>query len=104
MKLIPEGKIVYSSNRDGVNKIYSSDVDGSGEIKLTDKAVSGFGIDGEKVFFTVNLDFVTKEIWQTNLNGDDAIKANVITTWENKENRYVQKNIDFDAMKNYYYY
>jgi hypothetical protein len=65
-------KLYYVKDED--NTLYSSALDGSGEMKLSDHAVSWFdSIDGN-IFYTTKKQTNQFELYQVNLNGDDPLE------------------------------
>jgi Tol biopolymer transport system component len=75
------GKIAFTSDRDGDSEIYSMNFDGTGVVKLTDNVandyVPTFSPDGTKIVFTSDRDitcFLCDEIYTMNADGTGVVR------------------------------
>lgn len=68
---ISDNKLYYVKDED--NMLYSSALDGTGEMKLSDHAVSWFDSIAGKVFYTTEKDTNRFELYQAEPNGKDPL-------------------------------
>ncbi|MDQ3803543.1 MAG: LpqB family beta-propeller domain-containing protein [Acidobacteriota bacterium] len=73
----PNGKIAFSSNRDGNHEIYSMNADGTNQVRLTNNAAGDiepdWSPDGTRIAFTSNRDG-NREIYVINADGSNQVR------------------------------
>jgi len=90
--LVREGSIFYTSNRDGDNRIYVSNLDGSEEMKIDSKKISpNHEIEkiGDDVYFIVEekiKDKETEQVYKANLNNGNVEKISKKNYDDNNNN------------------
>lgn len=90
-KIKIEGKIIFSSDRDGDNEIYIMNADGSEPVNLTNNNVDDYILlttpisnDGKKIAFQSDIE-KSSDVYVMNLDGSDVINSmeNTDVYWDN---------------------
>ena len=107
LELVPEGKIVYISDRDGKNAIYTSNYDGSGEVKIysSKTQISILKQVTDAIYFTSNqdkvgTDFYSQDLYKVNYDGSKLTKLTTLNgSTHDSYNFDIQEEVDLKAKK-----
>ena len=108
LELVPEGNLVYTSNRDGKDAIYVSNYDGTGEKKIytTKGSIGKLQLFEENIYFVSNQDQVkigynfVDQVYKINYDGSGFAKvSNLVGGYTTNEKTETSEYLDLASKR-----